>query len=144
GGTVSTAVMGSILARLLPDKISTQIANLHLPPSVAAQFKGFSGGASPQQLFDPAKLAATRAALPANAQPIFDQVMHAVRVGLSQALHDIFLYSALILVLALVATVFLKEVPLRKAEAGVAATLGEPSPVPVEEEAEKPRVPAAV
>jgi EmrB/QacA subfamily drug resistance transporter len=134
GGTVSTAVMGSILARLLPDKISAQINALHLPPQVAAQFKGISGGGSPQQLFDPAKLAATRAALPAQFQPIFDQVMHAVRVGLSGALHDIFLYSAVILVLALVATVFLKEVPLRKADRGVGATLGEPSPVPVEEE----------
>jgi EmrB/QacA subfamily drug resistance transporter len=134
GGTVSTAVMGSVLARLLPDKIATQVAALHLSPQVAAQFKGFSGGGSPQQIFDPSKLAATRAALPPQAQPIFDQVMHAVRIGLSQALHDLFFYSALVLVLALVATVFLKEVPLRKADRAAGASLGEPSPVPVEEE----------
>jgi predicted MFS family arabinose efflux permease len=134
GGTVSTAVMGSVLARLLPDKITAQIGGLHLPPQVAAQFKGFAGGGSPQQLFDPAKLAATRAALAPQVQPLFDQVMHAVRVGLSQALHDIFLYSAAILVLALVATVFLKEVPLRREDRGVGATLGEPSPVAVAEE----------
>ena len=130
GGTVSTAVMGSLLARLLPDKIAAQIGSLHLPPQVAGQFKGVTGGGSPQQVFDPVKLAATRAALPAQFQPVFDQVMHAVRVGLSQALHDIFLYSAGILVLALVATVFLKEVPLRRPDRQVGAALGEPSPVP--------------
>ena len=134
GGTVSTAVMGSVLARLLPDKISTQIAALHLPPQVASQFKSFSGGGSPQQVFDPAKLAATRAALPPQFQPVFDQVMHAVRVGLSQSLHDLFLYSAMVLVLALVATVFLKEVPLRKADRAAAAGLGAPSPVPARAE----------
>ena len=134
GGTVSTAVMGSILARLLPDKIATQIAALHLPPQVASQFTSFSGGGSPQQVFDPAKLAATRAALPPQFQPVFDQVMHAVRVGLSQSLHDLFLYSALVLVLALVATVFLKEVPLRKADRAAAASLGQPTPVPARAE----------
>ena len=62
--------------------------------------------------------------------------MHAVRIGLSQALHDLFLYSALVLVLALVATVFLKEVPLRRAERGAGAGLGEPPPVALETEEE--------
>jgi hypothetical protein len=57
-----------------------------------------------------------------------------VRVGLSQALHDVFLYSAGVLILALVATVFLKEVPLRQADRGAGATLGEPPPVAVKEE----------
>src|SRR5438270_7166338 len=66
GGTVSTAVMGSILARLLPEKISGQIDALQLPPAIASRFKSFSGGTggrSPQQVFDPAKLAITRASL---------------------------------------------------------------------------------
>ena len=136
GGTVST---GSILARLLPDKISGQIDSLRLPAAVAGRFKNFSGGSgggSPQQIFDPAKLAQTRAGLPSTLQPVFDQVMHAVRIGLSQALHDLFLYSALVLVLALVATVFLKEVPLRRAERGAGAGLGEPPPVALETEEE--------
>jgi len=139
GGTVSTAIMGSILARLLPDKISGQIDSLRLPAAVAGRFKNFSGGSgggSPQQIFDPAKLAQTRAGLPSTLQPVFDQVMHAVRIGLSQALHDLFLYSALVLVLALVATVFLKEVPLRRAERGAGAGLGEPPPVALETEEE--------
>jgi len=139
GGTVSTAIMGSILARLLPDKISGQIDSLRLPAAVAGRFKSFSGGTgggSPQQIFDPAKLAQTRAGLPSTLQPVFDQVMHAVRIGLSQALHDLFLYSALVLVLALVATVFLKEVPLRRAERGAGAGLGEPPPVALETEEE--------
>jgi EmrB/QacA subfamily drug resistance transporter len=114
GGTVSTAVMGSILARIMPGKISDQVNALHLPPQVAGQLGSFGGGSSPQALFDPAKLAATRAALPPQFRPVFDQILGAVKLGLANTLHDIYLIAAAILVLALIATLFLKEVPLRR------------------------------
>lgn len=38
-----------------------------------------------------------------------------MRLGLADALHDVFLVGAAILVLALLATLFLREVPLRRA-----------------------------
>src|SRR5262249_12704893 len=77
GGTVGTAVMGSILARQLTPSIQARITALHLPP----QFKlpSLSTG-SPQAALDPANLARTRASLPAQAQPLFDQVVHAIRL----------------------------------------------------------------
>lgn len=112
GGTVGTAVLGSILARQLTTAIAGRVAAVHLPPQV--RLPSTSGG-SPQAALDPARLAQARAALPAPAQPLFDQVVHAMRLGLADALHDVFLVGAAILVLALLATLFLREVPLRRA-----------------------------
>jgi len=47
----------------------------------------------------------------------FDQVLHAIRVGLATTLHEIFLYGGAVLVLALIASVFLNDVPLRGRQA---------------------------
>jgi hypothetical protein len=59
----------------------------------------------------------------------------AIRLALSDTLHDIYLFAGLILILALVATVFMKEVPLTSArrETGLEA-----SPDEVDEE-EQPK-----
>jgi len=114
GGTIGTAVLGSVLAQRLPVHIKEQVANLHLP----SQISGFvsSGGTNPQTLFDPAQIAARRAqagALGPQGAAIFDQVLHAIRAGLASTLHEVFLYGAAVLILALIASVFLKDVPLR-------------------------------
>jgi hypothetical protein len=107
---VGTAVLGSILAKRLPDAIQGQLTGLHLP----AQFKvPTSSSSSPQALFDPANLARVRASLPPQAAPLFDQVIHATRAALATTLHELFLIAAAILVIALVASFFLREVPLR-------------------------------
>jgi MFS transporter len=113
GGTIGTAILGSILAQRLPGAISTQIAPLNLPPQVRA-LTG-SSGSSPQAIFDPINLAHARAALPPQAAPLFDRFIEAIRTALAMTLHDLFLVSAAILVIALVATLFLREVPLRSA-----------------------------
>ena len=113
GGTVSTAVMGSILARLMPDKIGEQIGKLNLPPQLKSGFQ-LKGAGSAQAALDPKQLAAARAALPAQAQPFFDQAIHAVKAGIAATLHDIYLAAAVVLVLALVATVFMPVVDLRR------------------------------
>jgi len=57
--------------------------------------------------------------------------IHAIRLALASSLHDIYVFAAAILVVALVSTVFLKEVPLKGArpELGV----GE-APVAVDED----------
>jgi EmrB/QacA subfamily drug resistance transporter len=115
GGTLGTAVLGSVLSQRLPVHIGEQVAALHLPAQAARLVS--SGGSSPQTLFDPAQIAASRAratsALGSQGAAIFDQVLHAVRVALASTLHEVFLYGAAVLIIALVATVFLKDVPLR-------------------------------
>jgi hypothetical protein len=67
---------------------------------------------SPQSLFDPNRLAQLRASVPPQAAPIFDRAIEAVRAGLADTLHTLFLLAAVILVVALVASVFLREVPI--------------------------------
>jgi EmrB/QacA subfamily drug resistance transporter len=117
GGTIGTAVLGSVLARRLPIHVAEQVASLHLPAQ-AARFVT-SGGSSPQTLFDPAQIAARRAQASAfgpQGGAIFDQVLHAIRIGLAATLHEIFLIGALVLILALIASVFLNDVPLRGRE----------------------------
>src|SRR5205823_6652567 len=84
-------------------------------PQVASRFVS-GGGSNPQTLFDPAQIAARRAQASAFGQQgaaIFDQVLHAIRAGLAATLHEVFLYGAAILILALIASVFLNDVPLR-------------------------------
>ena len=113
GGTIGTAVLGSVLSQRLPVNIGDQLRALHLPAQ-AGRF--IPSGASPQTLFDPVQIAARRAqAASAGPQALaaFDQVLHAIRVGLATTLHEIFLYGGAVLVLALIASVFLNDVPLR-------------------------------
>jgi hypothetical protein len=43
---------------------------------------------------------------------VFDQVIHAIRLGLADAIHDVFLIGAAILIVAMVTSAFLKEVPI--------------------------------
>jgi hypothetical protein len=111
GGTIGAAVLGSVLAHRLPQEIIAQVDALGLPASAGSLVSG--GAQSAQSLLDPAKLAETRAALPAALVPVFDQVQDAIKVALANTLHDLFLYGAAILVLAAVASVFLRDVPLR-------------------------------
>ena len=111
GGTVGTAILGSLLAQSLPAKINEAFASLPIPPQARA---GLSQGANnPQALFDPTQAEKLRAALPPG---VFEQVQAAIRSALASSLHDVFLYAAAIVALAIVASVFLSEVPLRGRE----------------------------
>ena len=130
GGTVGAAVLGSVLAHRLPQEITAQIGALGLPASAGALLD--RGAQSAQSLLDPAKLAEARASLPTDMLPIFDRAQDAIKVALANTLHDMFLSAAVILAVAVVTSVFLKDVPLRArrrvedAEVGVqAASFGD-------------------
>src|SRR5947209_7066735 len=115
GGTIGTSVLGSVLASRLAASIQSQVAGLHLAPQAGRLVP--SGVSNPQAVFDPSVIAARRTAATAAGGPqaaaIFDQVLHALRAGLAGTLHDVFLYSGAVLILALVASLFLREVRLR-------------------------------
>ena len=115
GGTIGTAVLGSVLATRMAANVQAQITALHLPPQVSRLAP--SGASNPQAVFDPSAIAARRAAAAAVGGPqgtaIFDQVLHALRTGLATTLHEVFLYAGAVLVLALLASLLLREVPLR-------------------------------
>jgi EmrB/QacA subfamily drug resistance transporter len=113
GGTIGTAVLGSVLSQRLPVNIAAQLRQLQLPAQ-AARF--LPSGGSPQTLFDPAQIATHRAQAAAAGPQFaaaFDHALHAIRVGLATTLHEVFLYGGSVLILALVASVFLNDVPLR-------------------------------
>jgi EmrB/QacA subfamily drug resistance transporter len=99
GGTVGTAVLGSLLSQRLLGNITAELSALHLPPQ-AGNFLG-KGSANAQTLFDPARLAS-----------IPPPILHAIRLGLANTLQDIFLYGGAVLILALIASLFLPDIPL--------------------------------
>ena len=119
GATIGVAVLGSFLSQRLPVNIAAKIDALQLP----AQAKQFAptGSGNTQTLFDPASLAAARAAVPAAFQPVFDSVITAVRAGLAATLHDVFIAAAFASALALIASLFLEDVPIRKSQRGAQA-----------------------
>ena len=122
GATMGTAVLGSILSQRLPVNVAASIDALHLPPQARAFSPAGSGNI--QTLFDPASLAAAKAAAPPQFAGVFDAVIGAVRQALAATLHDLFLYAMAAALVALVASVFLKDVPIRGRSAAK-ATEGE-------------------
>jgi EmrB/QacA subfamily drug resistance transporter len=125
GGTVGVAILGAVVSHQLPQRIQTQVAALNLPPEVVASLP--SGG-SAQAIFDPARIAAARASLPPQAQDLFDQVVQAIRSALALSLHDVFVYAAAVVSVAVVVSLFLKEVPLKARERPSADEVREGAP----------------
>ena len=112
GGTMGVAILGSVLSNHLAGAIHEKTAGLQLPPGL--KLGGQSSG-NPQTLLDPAHLTQVKATLPPQVVPIFDQFVVAVRSALASTLHDLFLIAAVVALAALIATVFLREVPLNRA-----------------------------
>jgi EmrB/QacA subfamily drug resistance transporter len=124
GGTVGSAILGAVLANRLPDYLKTRVADLHLPPQV---LNSLPKNGSANSILDPTLLNKLPAAF-----------IHAIRLALSDTLHDIYLFAGLVLVIALVSTVFLREVPLLGARAGSGLTEAPVADETDEEEADEP------
>ncbi|WP_042167220.1 MDR family MFS transporter [Paenibacillus gorillae] len=116
GGTIGIAVMGTVLASSLKHNLTDLAKTGHgadlskLDPAVAEKFAKF---ANPQMLTDQPALKSTMESLPADIQPIFQKVIEMLRDALSSSLSTVFLTGALILVVAVILTFFIKEIPLR-------------------------------
>jgi len=123
GGTVSSAILGSILAQRLPGAIASEIAKLHLPGTFLSALGNSAG--NPNELLDPARIAARKAALPLQLAPLYDQAMHAVRTALALTLHDLFLIAVVLSAIALIASLFMPDVPLRSRQLQRQADAGE-------------------
>ncbi|MDQ2943113.1 MAG: MFS transporter [Candidatus Dormibacteraeota bacterium] len=121
GGTVGSAILGAVLANRLPEYLTARVAALHLPPQV---LNSLPKGGSANSILDPTLLAK----LP----PAFIQ---AIRWALSDTLHDIYIFAGLILIVALVSTVFLREVSLAGTKPSSGLT---EAPVADEEEVTEP------
>ncbi|HEV2475284.1 MAG TPA: MDR family MFS transporter [Candidatus Dormibacteraeota bacterium] len=118
GGTVGSAILGAVLSNRLPGYINDRVAALHLPPGAPHTLPA----AGANTILDPTQLAK----LP----PAFVSV---IRLALADTLHDIYVFAGAVLVVALISTVFLREVPLT----GARTNIGTETP-PVEGAAEEP------
>ncbi len=101
GGTVGSAILGAVLANRLPDYLKTRVSELKLPPQIVGHIPTASGA---NAILDPSLISK----LP----PVF---VHAIRLALADTLRDIYVVAGAVLVAALVATLFMKEVPLTRA-----------------------------
>ncbi len=119
GGTVSLAAMGAVLSSTYSpafhSALSAQIKQI-IPTPILSFFN------NPNVLLDANAqhtIAQKFGAFGAQGQALFNQLMEAVKVGLTQSIHDIFLLSLGLMVIALVAVFFLKEIPLRSGQESV-------------------------
>jgi MFS family permease len=117
GGTVGSAVLGAVLSNRLPDYLTSRLSSLGIPPQA---LKNIPNSGNANAILDPSLL-----------HRLPPAIIGAIRAALADSLHDIYVFAGFILVLALVATVFMREVPLSSRRAG---TGFDAAPVEVEEE----------
>ena len=100
--SIGAAIGLAILGTLLTQGMASSMAR-YLPASALQRLQSSGGGATATALFDPAKLA--------NLPPAIEL---GIRHGLADALHPVFLAGVPIIAIAFVATLFIKELPLRQ------------------------------
>ncbi|GIP32226.1 MDR family MFS transporter [Paenibacillus sp. J2TS4] len=120
GGTIGIAIMGTVMASRMSSKLAEQFASeggaaqqVPIDPAMAEQMKEFL---NPQALLDQPKLAEFMAGLPADVQVMFNQLLDKLREALSYGVTSTFLAGAVVTIVAVVLTLFLKEIPLRSAK----------------------------
>ena len=96
GAAVGLAVLGTVLTQGLAEAMPK-----YLPRSAVNQLQA-SGAGSAGALFDPSRLAHLPLAIEVG-----------IRHGLADALHSVFVVSVPVIVVALIATLLIREVPLR-------------------------------
>ncbi len=123
GGTIALAAMGSVMySAYLP---AFQNA---LPTNVkqALPAKALDTFSNPQALLSPDTLAQVRAEFAAQGLQglaLYNQLIEAMKAGLVQGLHDVFILSTVVLSVGLVALFFLKEIELRGGRASSGRTV---------------------
>ncbi|MEF7561501.1 MDR family MFS transporter [Bacillus infantis] len=117
GGTVGVAIMGTLLNNRMEDKMTTMSQNqntnnMAASPELAGKLESLK---NPQLLLDHEKLALVKSSLPAEAASLFEHIISMLREALSYALSGVFLFVTITMLVAVILTFFLKEIPLRSA-----------------------------
>ncbi len=132
GGTLGAAILGSVLTNRFTSAFTANLPEpirQHVSPEQLGLLR------NPQALVSPEAMARMQQAFEqfgSAGQQLFDQVMLALRLSLSSAITGLFAVGAAFMLLALVATAALPEIPLRRtrrvgAASAVAVEAG-PSP----------------
>src|SRR2546428_12986130 len=114
GAAIGLAILGTILTQ----GMATSIAK-YLPPAALQQLQAREGGAAATAVFDPSQLAHLPAAIELG-----------IRHGLADALHPVFLAGVPIIAIAFLATLLIKELPLRQTAHVAAGRRAPPAPAP--------------
>jgi MFS family permease len=133
GGTMGAAVLGSVMTNRYQAAMQTNLPEALTRAVSAERLEALQ---NPQALLAPEATERIReafAAMGADGDDLFRQLMEAMRVSLSDAITGLFVFSAATLALGLLVTLFLKEVRLRRTH----------GPEPVAEEPGRSEPPAA-
>ena len=98
GAAIGLAVLGTILTQGMASSLAK-----YLPPAVVQKFQASGSAAGATAVFDPAQLAHLPPAIAIG-----------IRHGLADALHPVFMAGLPIIAIAFVATLLIKELPLRQ------------------------------
>jgi hypothetical protein len=134
GATLGLAVLGSIVNQELATKTAANIpagTYAHVPPAFASQLKALE---NPQALFGGAPDAILAKIQDPAARQAFMNIVgvikHAVKGALADSVHTMFLYALVVVLAAVVASLFMREIPLQKAHEWAGGS-GKPPPEPL-------------
>ena len=114
GGTLGLAILGAVMASRFASGLTTAFSPAvreAVPPELLSQL-----GENPQTLVNPEALTNLRETLGqtgSEGSELADQIVMGLRESLASAISDVFVISLAVVAVALAATLFLKEVPLR-------------------------------
>ena len=132
GGTIGVAIMGSILTRRLNDELASGFpatVREQSPPQLLDALR------NPRILLDDEALTQIRtlgfdALFGANADALFAQTIDSIKGGLATAITEVFLFAAVLALVSVVISLFLREVPMRRTFEELHVTPGNPAPEP--------------
>ena len=113
GGTIALAAMGSVMTAAYLPAFHSALPTVILHTVPAQYLAAFN---NPQILLSPTTLAQIQAhavAMGPQAVAMLHQIIEAVKIGLTQGIHNVFVLSLGLMVVGLIATFFLKEIPLK-------------------------------
>ena len=111
GGTIFIAIFGSIMNTSMARNMKTVMASgsgIDLSKLDVETAEKFTAMANPQMLLDNNKLEAVQATMPEQVQQLFSQMMDLVRTVMGDALTSVFYIGALLLLVGVILSLFLK------------------------------------
>ena len=113
GGSVGLAIVGTLFATGFSDRLGPELVNAGVPPEVASQLAATGGSDQFTQIGSSVR-AGLEANLPAQLQPLLEQILAGIYQAFSLAVANTFWLGVIMSAVALVAVVVgLPEVPLR-------------------------------
>jgi MFS family permease len=114
GGTIGVSVMGSIFSYRMESEVKRLAQDAPITPGAGDTSNLWSAFQDPQILMDPERLERIRSSLPEQAVPLFESLLRLMKESFSLAIEHVFLTGSIVVLLAFILTLFLRETPLRQ------------------------------